>query len=153
MTDKDELAALKARVEELERANAPAPPPPDWTPPPNPIDRLAMPQSVAREMAKAVPSAMVRDVMRDHRSGPTGPSSAGAIPSSQMVSNVRGAGVPGMGTGWRPETPLSNPPGVNWVDAIAIADDVLGNQPDLEKASRSFSSLPPINLRKRFEGF
>jgi hypothetical protein len=37
------------------------------------------------------------------------------------VSNVRGAGG---GTGWQNLTPLSNPPGTNWVDALCIADDV-----------------------------
>jgi hypothetical protein len=122
MTDKDELAALKARVEELERAAKPPAPPDlgDYTPI-NPLDRLSMDRSVMREMAKAVPDAMVRDIaMRDHRA-PTGPSSAGVIPSSQGLSNVRGTG---RGTGWSEPTPLQNPPGTRLIDAIAIADEV-----------------------------
>jgi hypothetical protein len=117
------IAALERKVAELERANAPAPPPPDWTPPPNPIDRLSMPASTMRDMARAIPDTMVRDIaMRDNRA-PTGPSSAGAIPSSQHLSNVRGAGG---GTGYA--VPLSNPPGTRLIDAIAIADDVRGRK-------------------------
>jgi hypothetical protein len=78
----------------------------------------AMHPSVVRDMAGGVSEADCADLRRaSHR--PTGPSSAGAIPSSQQVSNVRGTG-----TGWQAPIPLSNPPGTNWVDAIAIADDV-----------------------------
>jgi hypothetical protein len=74
-----------------------------------------------RETEAATPTSEVRQIaLRDNRA-PTGPSSAGAIPGSQTLSNVRGAGG---GTGWRNEVPLSNPPGVNWVDRIAIADEV-----------------------------
>jgi hypothetical protein len=115
------IAALEQKVAELERANAPPAPPPDWTPPPNPIDRLSMPMSAMREMAQAIPDAMIREIALKDNRGPTGPSSAGAIPSSQTLSNVRGAGG---GTGWRTEVPLSNPPGTRMLDAIAIADDV-----------------------------
>jgi len=60
--------------------------------------------------------------LRDNRA-PTGPSSQGVIPSSQQVSNVRGNNPSG-GAGWVEPRPLTNPPGTNWVDAIAIADDV-----------------------------
>ena len=71
-------------------------------------------------MVGGVTDADCADLRRaSHR--PTEPSSAVAIPSSQQVSNVRGAGGP---VGWQHEIPLSNPPGTNWVDAIAIADDV-----------------------------
>jgi hypothetical protein len=81
---------------------------------------FATPPSVVRDMAGGVTDADCADIKRaSHR--PQGPSSAGAIPSSQQVSNVRGAGGP---AGWQHEIPLSNPPGTNWVDAIAIADDV-----------------------------
>src|SRR5215469_14465335 len=104
-SDTDELAALRPRIEQLERAAKPPEPfkPDDWRPP-NPIDRLSMDPSVMHEMAQAIPTDMVRGIIRDNQA-PTGPSSAGAIPSSQQVSNVRG-------TGWSREIPLSNPPGV-----------------------------------------
>jgi hypothetical protein len=125
MRDKkdDELAALKARIEELERTSKPPAPftDPDWQPPINPIDRLSMPRSTMREMASAIPDAMVREIaMKDHRA-PTGPSGQGVVPSSQQMTNVRGAG---RGLGWSEPTPLGPPPGIDLVDAQLIADDV-----------------------------
>src|SRR5215472_11955778 len=103
MTQDEELALL-ARVAELERAAKPPEPfkpDPDWRPI-NPIDRVGMPRSVMREMSEAIPTDMVREIaLRDGRA-PTGPSSAGAIPSSQQVSNVRPGGN---GTGWQHKRP------------------------------------------------
>ena len=52
--------------------------------------------------------------MRDARA-PTSPSSQGVIPTSQQISNVRGAG--GF-RGWQAEVPLSNPPGTNYADRL-----------------------------------
>jgi hypothetical protein len=74
-----------------------------------------------REMANAIPDDVIRGIVRDNQA-PQGPSSAGAIPSSQTVSHVRG--VPGLGTGWSEPAPLRPPPGIQWVDAQCIADDV-----------------------------
>jgi hypothetical protein len=121
MSDKDELAALKARVAQLEAKAKPAEP---FKPDPNwqrydPTARMSMPRSALQEMVNAVPDHMMRDIVHDNQA-PTGPSSAGAIPSSQQVSNVRAGG----GTGWAREVPLSNPPGTHLVDALCIADDV-----------------------------
>jgi hypothetical protein len=75
-----------------------------------------------RAMEAACPTDLVRSIaLRDARA-PTGPAGS-AIPSSQQVSNVRTGG--GSSTpGWVEPRPLSNPPGTNWVDAIAIADEV-----------------------------
>ena len=92
---KKELAEQKAKVEALERANKPKEPfkpqpyePIDWT------ARMSMPPSALRAMVEAVPDRVIRDIaMRDARA-PQGPSSQGAIPSSQQVSNVHPGGVP-----------------------------------------------------------
>jgi hypothetical protein len=74
----------------------------------------------AIDMARVTPTSLLQDIaLRDNRA-PTGPSSQGIIPSSQQMSNVRAGGN---GTGWQNPIALSNPPGTNWVDAIAIADD------------------------------
>jgi hypothetical protein len=123
MTDakKDELSELKARVAELERAAAPPKPYiDDWVPPPHPIDRVSMHPSTMREFAEAVPTSLVRDVVADNRA-PQGPSSQGAVPSSQQVSNVRTGGG-GNRTGWQNPIPLSPPPGIGLVDRIARLD-------------------------------
>jgi hypothetical protein len=80
---------------------------------------LATPPSVVRDVA-VLDDALVRGIaLRDARA-PTSPS--GTIPNSQQVG---GSGVATSPTpGWSEPRPLTNPPGTNWVDAIAIADDV-----------------------------
>jgi hypothetical protein len=79
----------------------------------------ATPPSVVRDFA-VLDNNLVKEVaMRDARA-PAGPSSAGAIPSSQQISNVRGAGG---GSGWAREVPLSNPPGVAQADRLMDAQD------------------------------
>ena len=124
MAKKTELAKLKARVAELERAAKPAPPPKPfvdqpWTPY-DPTAGMSMPRGALREMANAVPDDVVRNIaMRDNRA-PTGPSSGGAIPSSQQVSNVRGAGG---GSGWAREIPLGPSMHQRYVDAQLDAQD------------------------------
>jgi hypothetical protein len=133
MTNDEELAALKARVAELERK--PPPPPSEAD-----IARYRDEMHAMRERnASHIPSWMreacaggvrdedARDLVRaSHR--PNGPSSAGAIPSSQMVTCVRPGGgparVPGGGTGWLDPVPISPPPGIALVDALCIADDM-----------------------------
>jgi hypothetical protein len=127
MTNKDEIAALKARVEELERAAKPPAPPDmsDWKPI-NPIDRVSMPASAMRDMAAAIPDHVVRDIaLRDCRA-PTGPSSQGAIPSSQQVTSVRG-------TGWARERPIAPPPGIRYVDAQIDVQDMRDRKELIEK--------------------
>jgi hypothetical protein len=130
MTDNKDtrIAALERKVAELERANAPAPPPVSdaaWRDQMHALaERRASHQyhfsrAELREMQAACPD-MHEIAMRDNRA-PQGPSSAGVIPSSQGLSNVRGTG---RGTGWSDPAPLSNPPGTRLIDAIAIADEV-----------------------------
>jgi hypothetical protein len=137
----DELAELKARVADLERAAKPAPATPAFKPdlnyrPVNPIDRLSMPPSVVREMAAAVPDSMVRGILRDSRA-PSGPSQAGSIPSSQQVSNVRGAG-----TGWAREIPLGPSPHQRYVDAQLDAQDAKDKAERLAQAAQ-LAALDP----------
>jgi hypothetical protein len=131
MTDKDELAALKKKVEELEAKVSP--PQSTFVPMTDAEWQDKMHQMKERRMAMATPPEVVLDwavipdhivrgiALRDARA-PQGPSSQGVIPSSQSVSNVRtgGSATPG----WVDPTPLSNPPGTRLVDALCIADDV-----------------------------
>ena len=58
---------------------------------------------------------LVKEIaLRDARA-PTGPSSQGAIPSSQQVSNVHTGGG-GSGTGWVDPRPLGPQPGIDLID-------------------------------------
>jgi hypothetical protein len=134
MTDNtaDKIAKLEAEVAELKAKVSP--PKSDFVPMSDAEHRDWVHQMNERRMAAATPPSVVRDwnvlpdnlvkeiTLRDARA-PTGPSSQGVIPSSQSVSNVHVGGKSST-SGWAREIPLSNPPGTNWVDAIAIADDV-----------------------------
>jgi hypothetical protein len=75
-----------------------------------------------REMRAACPDDLAKSIVADHRL-PQG--HRGVLPTA-TVGNVRGAGggAPGNTSGWREPTPLSNPPGINYVDAQCIADDI-----------------------------
>src|SRR5215470_16324250 len=67
----EELAALRARVAELERANPPAPPKFEGTPGPTTTDlamsRMAMPPQAMRVMIEAIPDAAARPRCLDRR--------------------------------------------------------------------------------------
>jgi hypothetical protein len=131
----EELAALKARVAELEEKAKPLEPEVSWEERErrrreweNEMHQLregrmsqAMPPSVVRDMAVLDDNLVKEIALRDARA-PTGPSSQGAIPSSQHLSDVRPSGS-GTG-GWAREIPLGPQPGIHWVDAQLIADDV-----------------------------
>jgi hypothetical protein len=128
-------AQMAARIAELERAAKP-PPAPD---PKNfqrydPTANFGMPAETVREMARAVPDSMMRDIaMRDGRA-PTGPSAQGVVPSSQPLSNVR---VGGGGTsGWRAPTPLGPPPGVAILDQIMDHEDAKDRAELIERHAR-----------------
>jgi hypothetical protein len=132
MTDKDEIAALRREVDALKAAQQPKPQPSreeqerataEW------IDKMhqmregrmsmATPPSVVRDFA-VLDDRMVKEIaLRDARA-PTG--RPGMIP--QPSSGGGGRPSSGDGSGWVEPRPLTNPPGTNWVDAIAIADDV-----------------------------
>ena len=124
----DELAALRAEVEALKAAQ-PKPEPTaeereratrEWMNEMHQMreGRMAMatPPSVVRDFA-VFDDALVKGIaLRDARA-PTGPSSRGAIPSSQQMSNVHPGGVPGGGTGWAREVPLGPSVHQRYVDA------------------------------------
>jgi hypothetical protein len=73
-------------------------------------------------MQSAAPDAQCREIaMRDCRA-PTSPSQAGASGRVERVHT--NAGLPGTNTsGWRPQTPLTNPPGTNYADKLMDAAD------------------------------
>jgi hypothetical protein len=108
----DELADLKRRVAELEAAAAPAKPfvaqpmeQYDWA------ARATMPPSVIAEMARAVGTSLLRDVVREGSRPVTLPL-AGAEPATG-------------GSGWSPDRPLEPPPGIGLIDAQLDVQDAV----------------------------
>jgi hypothetical protein len=133
MTQKDEITALRARIEELEAAQ-PKPEPTreererrarEWA---NEMHQMregrmaqATPPSVVRDFA-VLDDRMVKEIaLRDARA-PTGPSSQGVIPSSQQMSNVHTGGKSST-PGWAREIPLGPSPHQRYVDAQLDAQD------------------------------
>ena len=133
MTAKEELAALKKKVEELE---AKLSPPKPFVPPPyeryDPTAGMCMPPSALRAMVAAEPRNFMRDVVRDNRA-PSTPT--GVIPRSQP-SGGGPANVPGSGTGWAHETPIGPPPGLRYVDAQLDAQDAKDRAELVEREAR-----------------
>jgi hypothetical protein len=129
MTDtKSELAALKKKVEELEAKVSP--PKSTFVPMSDEEWRDRMhqmrerqantwtPPNVIREMAQHPCNQVMAGVIQDRHA----PSSAsGMVPSSGTSSASRGAGD---GTGYVDPRPLGPQPGIGWVDAQLIADEV-----------------------------
>jgi hypothetical protein len=129
---KDELAALHAEIEELKAAQ----PKPEVSWEERERRRREweneMHQMREGRMAMATPPSAVRDfavlddrlvkeiALRDARA-PTSPSST--IPGSRQGTGGGGP-RPSPTPGWSEPLPLTNPPGINWVDAQCIADDV-----------------------------
>jgi hypothetical protein len=117
----DEIAALKKKVEELE---AKLSPPKPFVPQPyeryDPAAGMCMPPSALAAMVNAVPDRVLRDIVHDNR-GPRTPTST--IPRSERPAGGGPANVPGSGTGWTHEIPLSPPPGVQQSDKLVDAQD------------------------------
>jgi hypothetical protein len=132
----EDIAALRAEVEALKASlsgKEDKPPPKSTFKPMSDAEHqdwvhqmrerrmsMATPPSVVRDFA-VLDDKMVKEIaLRDSR-GPTSPS--GAIPRSQQATGSSGP-PPSLTPGWCEPRPLTNPPGTQWVDAIAIADDV-----------------------------
>jgi hypothetical protein len=118
VTDKDELAALKARIEDLERkANPPEPPKFDGGPrgPTTTelaMSRMAMPPQAMRVMIECVDDAAMAGIRRD-----------GRAPQNLAPLAAEGRSSPRLPQGMREPTPLSNPPGIALADRIMDAAD------------------------------
>jgi hypothetical protein len=128
----DEIAALKARVEELERANKPPEP---FKPEPyqryDPTAGMSMPRSTMLEMARAVPDQLMREIaMRDNRA-PTG--RPGMIPTNQQST---GGAAPVNKSGWVDAAPIGPPPGIRYVDAQLDAQDAKDRAELIERDAR-----------------
>jgi hypothetical protein len=118
----EEIAALRARVDELERA---AKPPEPFKPEPfqryDPTANMSMPRSTLLEMARAVPDHMLRDIVHDNQAPQGRP---GVIPSSPSS----GGNVAGDGTGWAREIHLGPSMHQRYVDAQIDAQDMRDRQ-------------------------
>jgi len=135
----DEIAALKARVEELERANKPPEP---FKPMPfqkyDPTERMSMPPSALREMLAAEPRGFMQGVVRDNQAPQGRP---GAIPSSGQASSARSGGTPGDGTGWSRGIPLGPSMHQRYVDAQLDAADAKDRRELIEQKAREQALL------------
>jgi hypothetical protein len=114
MTDKEELAALKKKVEELETKVSPPKEKP-FVPAPyqryDPTEGMSMPPSALREMAQHPCNQVMRGVIQD-RHAPTG--RPGMIPQEQVSGSRPSAGD---GKGWAREIPLGPSIHQRYVDA------------------------------------
>jgi hypothetical protein len=134
---KKEVAALKAEVEALKSAlsGKEDKPPKSTFVPMTDAEHMSrvhamrerqanswMPPSAVQAMIAAEPKGFMAGVVRDNRA--PGPGNQSAIPTQATVRESSPVRESGGTAGWVEPRPLTNPPGTNWVDAIAIADDV-----------------------------
>jgi hypothetical protein len=140
MTDKDELAALKKKVEELEAKVSP--PKSDFVPMTDAEHQNWVHQMRERRMSAATPPEMVRDwaVIPEHivrgivndRHAPTG--RPGMIPEQPNRGSTSPA--PSTTPGYVDPRPLSNPPGVNWADKLMDAQDARDRAELIEREAK-----------------
>jgi hypothetical protein len=129
-TSKDEIEKLKKEVAAMKAALAPTPNDAAaigaWRDSMHQLSEArasvsGFSRADLEEFERACPTNVARAIAcRDNRA-PSGPSSQGAIPSSQQISNVRSGGSPG-GTGWAREVPLGPPSGIGYVDMLCEVD-------------------------------
>jgi hypothetical protein len=146
MTDKDELAELKARVAELE-AKAKPPESIDWE------RRIAEHRDEMHQAAERCAANWWRPDREQLRAmdAAVSPADCADLASHGTVQNRSVAGVSGTvssvhpnaglagshrGTGWREATPLGPPPGVAACDAIMAAADARDRAELIEKEAR-----------------
>jgi hypothetical protein len=137
MTTEEEIADLKRQLVEVKDAMRAAQPKPQPTAEEQEratakwIDemhqlregRMAMatPPSALQDLVAAEPKGFMAGVLHDNRA-PTGRPSM--IPSSQESAGASARPSAGDGTGYSDPRPLGPQPGINWVDAQLIADEV-----------------------------
>jgi hypothetical protein len=124
--DKDRIAALEREVSAL-KAKAEPPPKSTFVPMSDAEHRDWVHQMNERRMSMAMPPSVVRDLtvldeklcagIRGDRHAPT--SARGMIPTQPATGDDRPAA-----TGYVDPRPLRPPPGIEWVDAQLIADEV-----------------------------
>jgi hypothetical protein len=124
--DKSRIAALEREVAAL-KAKAEPPPKSTFVPMTDAEHFDKMHALAERRMSQATPPSVVRDLtvlddnlcagIRGDRHAPT--SARGMIPTQPATGDDRGAG-----TGYVDPRPLGPPPGIEWVDAQLIADEV-----------------------------
>jgi len=128
MTPKEQIAELKQQMAEqkaeLDELKAKVSPPEKkpFVPAPyqqyDPTAGMSMPRSALMEMVNHPCNQAMRGAIQD-RHAPT--SATGMIPSSQQRADVRETSST---PGYVDPRPLSPPPGIGWVDAQLIADEV-----------------------------
>jgi hypothetical protein len=78
-----------------------------------------------REMAKAVPDKVVREIVSDNRHSVGGPSSIAASNKTTFPNEGERPEEGEPGTGWIKETPLRPPEGVEWCDRLVDVQDAI----------------------------
>jgi hypothetical protein len=134
MTDNDKIAALEARIEELERkAKPPEQPNFETLGPRGPtttelaMSRMGMSPQAMRAMVDAVGDGAVAGILRDGR----------AIQNlAPLASDVRPRPA---ATGW--EAPLSPPPGISLIDRLCEVADARERAELIEKEARRLAQV------------
>jgi hypothetical protein len=137
MVDKkaaEEIAELKREVAELKAKVSP--PESTFKPAPyqqyDPTAGMTMPASTLREMVRAVPDHMLRDIVRDNRA-PTG--RPGMIPDAQYPTSPRPSA--GDGTGWAREIPLGPSMHQRYVEQQIDAQDANDKAERVQQAAQA----------------
>jgi hypothetical protein len=77
-----------------------------------------------RPMIEATPDSLLREIVRDQRTGVPPPSMDGTTGKVSAVRNHGGTGIIQDRSGWRNALPLANPPGIAIIDKMASAGPI-----------------------------